>query len=78
MERESTIFTKRLAHFIRGRRRANGMSQTELALLTGVGRRFLSELESGSKPTLRLDKVDAVLRVFGKQLGVVDREAPAE
>ena len=48
------------------------MSQEDLALLSGVGRRFVSDLENG-KPTSRLDKVDDVLKVFGKRLGVVDR-----
>jgi transcriptional regulator with XRE-family HTH domain len=49
------------------------MSQRELAELAGVGPRFLMELEHG-KPTLRLDRVAAVLAVFGKRIGVVDRE----
>jgi hypothetical protein len=39
--------------------------------LAGVGKRFLVELEDG-KPTLRLDKVNQVLRAFGKRLGPVD------
>ena len=60
-----------LAQAVRGRREGNGMSQAELALLAGVGRRFISELERG-KRSLRIDKVDAVLAVFGKRLGVVD------
>lgn len=57
--------------FVRARRRANGMSQRELAELAGVGTRFISELENGKK-TLRMDAVNAVLGVFGKRLGVVD------
>lgn len=60
----------RLALFVRDRRRANGLTQTELALLAGVGRRFVSELEN-SKTTLRLDKVEAVLQVFGRTLSIV-------
>lgn len=52
------------------------MSQTDLALLAGVGRRFVSELEAG-KPTLQLGKVNAVLAVFGKCLGLVDAPRPA-
>jgi predicted transcriptional regulator len=47
------------------------LTQQELADLVGVGKRFIVELERG-KPTLRLDKVDLVLRAFGKQLGPVD------
>ncbi len=68
--------TLELGSQIRARRLANGMSQTDLALLAGVGRRFVSELESG-KSSLRLDKVDAVLAVFGQRLGAVDAPRPS-
>ena len=56
---------------MRQRRRLSGLSQKELGELAGVGTRFISELER-DKRTLRLDAVNAVLAVFGKQLGVVD------
>lgn len=46
------------------------MTQAELAALAGVGVRFVSDLENG-KPTLRLETLNAVLRVFGRRLGVV-------
>jgi len=59
--------------FVRERRKANGLSQRELAELAGVGPRAVWDLERG-KPTLRMDVVNAVLKVFGKTLGVV--EAP--
>lgn len=64
--------------FVRRRRRANGLTQRRLADLAGVGVRFVSELER-DKPTLRMDAVEAVLAVFGKRLGVIDRppEPPA-
>jgi y4mF family transcriptional regulator len=65
-------FQDTVGAFVRERRRANNMSQADLALLSGVGRRFVSDLENG-KPTSRLDKVDDVLKAFGKRLGVVDR-----
>ncbi len=57
--------------FVRARRRVNGLTQRELAELAGVGVRLVSELER-DKPTLRLDAVNAVLAVFGKQLGIID------
>jgi predicted transcriptional regulator len=47
------------------------MTQMDLGELAGTGTRVISELEGG-KPTLRLDSVNAVLAVFGKQLGVVE------
>jgi len=36
----------------------------------GVGLRFVRELEQGEK-TLRLDKVNQVLALFGAEVGVV-------
>jgi len=68
-----------IALFVRDRRRAAGLTQADLATLAGVGKRFLVELEDG-KATLRLDKVERVLRAFGKRLGPVDapREREAE
>lgn len=57
--------------FVRQRRLANGLTQRQLGELAGVGTRAISELERG-KPTLRMDVANAVLGVFGKQLGVID------
>jgi y4mF family transcriptional regulator len=59
--------------FIRASRKKNGLSQEDLAFKAGVGLRFLRELERG-KPTVQLDKVNDVLKMFGKQLGVIDKE----
>jgi y4mF family transcriptional regulator len=64
-----------IGSFVRARRKANGMTQVELGELAGVGTRFVSELERG-KPTLRMDKVNRLLAVFGKRLGLVDAPRP--
>ena len=40
------------------------MTQEELALVAGVGRRFVVDLESG-KPTARLGEALAVIRALG-------------
>lgn len=61
--------------FVRKRRQASNLTQQELGELAGVGTRFISELERG-KPTLRMDAVNRVLRVFGRMLGHV--EAPRD
>ena len=61
----------RIHSFVRARRRANGLTQRELAELAGVGVRLVSELER-SKVTLRMDAVNKVLHVFGKELGIVE------
>ena len=43
----------------------------KLAQKAGVGLRFIRELEQG-KATLRIDKVNQVLQLFGKTLGPID------
>ena len=50
-------------------RKAAELTQVELAERAGVGLRFVRELEQG-KPTVRLDKVNQVLALFGCELGV--------
>lgn len=57
-----------LAEFVKKKRRQAKLTQPELAERAGVGLRFIRELES-NKPTLRLDKVNLVLSLFGHQLG---------
>lgn len=59
-----------LATFIKERRKAVHLTQPELAEKAGVGLRFLRELEQG-KQTLRLDKVNQVLQLFGYEVGPV-------
>ncbi len=53
--------------FVRQRRKQLQLSQPDLAVKAGVGLRFVRELEQG-KATLRLDKVNQVLRLFGHEL----------
>lgn len=69
----------KIGGFVRDRRLSGHLTQAELGELAGVGKRFIVELEQG-KPTLRLDKINQVLEVFGKRLGVVDapRESPGK
>ncbi|WP_396178183.1 helix-turn-helix transcriptional regulator [Flavobacterium sp.] len=55
---------------VKKRRKENKLTQPELALKAGVGLRFVRDLEQG-KNTLRTDKVNDVLRLFGEELGVV-------
>ena len=49
--------------------------QPELAEKAGVGLRFLRELEQG-KQTLRLDKINQVLWLFGHEMGPVPQPRP--
>ena len=64
---------KTIPQFIKQKRKALKLTQEELAFKSGVGLRFMRELEQG-KTTLRLDKVNQVLRLFGKQVGIIDQE----
>lgn len=59
-----------LAAFIKKRRKQTKLTQEELAQRAGVGLRFMRELEAGKK-TLRLDKVEQVLLLFGHTVGPV-------
>ncbi|MBO2011317.1 helix-turn-helix transcriptional regulator [Hymenobacter negativus] len=56
-----------LSAFVKQRRKLLQLSQPDLAAKAGVGLRFVRELEQG-KATLRLDKVNLVLRLFGHEL----------
>lgn len=59
-----------LSSYVKEMRRQFGLTQVDLAAKSGVGLRFVRELEQG-KETLRLDKVNQVLLLFGKEVGPV-------
>lgn len=58
-----------LGTFIRDKRRALGLSQSELAEKAGVGLNFVYQLEK-NKPTVQLDCTREVLRALGFDLAV--------
>ncbi len=58
-----------LSDFIKEKRRQLKLTQPELAERAGVGLRFIRELEQG-KQSVRLDKVNQVLALFGSEIGV--------
>ncbi len=62
-----------LSEFVRERRKSLDMTQPELAEKAGTGLRFIRDLEQGKK-TLRMDKVNQVLRLFGFELAPVKQE----
>jgi y4mF family transcriptional regulator len=59
-----------ISEYVKSKRKALKLSREELAQKAGVGLRFLRELEQG-KETMKMDKVNQVLKLFGVQLGVV-------
>ena len=66
-ERERGASIDELARLVRTERKARDLTQGDFADLAGVGRRFVSDLENG-KRTVRLQEVEAVLRVLGLRL----------
>ena len=63
----------KLSSFVKEKRNAANLTQPELAEKAGVGLRFLREMEQG-KESLRLDKVNQVLKLFGYEVGAVKSE----
>lgn len=59
-----------LANYIKMMRKQFGLTQFCLSQKSGVGLRFVRELEQG-KETLRLDKVNQVLALFGAVMAPV-------
>lgn len=59
-----------LARYVKEMRRQYGLTQVDLSEKAGVGLRFVRELEQG-KQSLRLDKVNDVLALFGAEMGPV-------
>jgi len=57
----------KLVAFVKRRRKQLGLTQKDLADRAGVGLRFIRDLEQG-KQTLRMDKVNQVLALFGHRL----------
>lgn len=55
---------------VKNRRKQSKLTQPEMALKAGVGLRFVRDLEQG-KETMRIDKINDVLRLFGEVLGVI-------
>lgn len=59
-----------LSTYVKEMRKRHHLTQIDLSEKSGVGLRFVRELEQG-KPTVRLDKVNQVLALFGSECGPV-------
>jgi y4mF family transcriptional regulator len=53
----------KIAEYIKEQRKAAGLTQEQFAIRSGLGLRFIRELEQG-KETVRLDKVNVALSMF--------------
>ncbi len=63
-ERVYSICMNTIAEFIKQNRKEAGLTQEEFAMRSGLGLRFVRELEQG-KETVRMDKVNQALAMFG-------------
>ncbi len=53
-----------IAEFVKKKRKEAGLTQEEFAMRSGLGLRFVRDLEQG-KETVRMDKVNVALGMFG-------------
>ena len=67
------INMNRIGKYIKEERKRAGLTQEEFAMRSGLGLRFVRELEQG-KETVRLDKVNQALAMFGKEAVPGERE----
>ena len=61
----------KLSQYVKSMRKRYNLTQEDLSMKSGVGLRFVRDLEQGKK-TLRMDKVNQLLRLFNSELGVVE------
>ncbi|MCF0134144.1 MAG: helix-turn-helix transcriptional regulator [Blautia sp.] len=55
-----------IGDYVKQQRKKAGLTQEEFAVRAGLGLRFVRELEQGKK-SVRLDKVNQALSMFGMQ-----------
>ena len=55
-----------IAKFVKTLRKEAGLTQEEFAMRSGLGLRFVRDLEQG-KETVRMDKVNVALNMFGME-----------
>jgi y4mF family transcriptional regulator len=58
-----------LAKYLKQKRKEHNLTQHELAAKAGVGLRLIREIEQG-KTSMRMDKVNQILNLFGTELSV--------
>lgn len=69
----------KIAEFIKTERKKAGLTQEEFAMRSGLGLRFVRDLEQGKK-TVRMDKVNQAVHMFGAEAvpGRIQREEEDE
>jgi len=64
--------TADIGSLVKLKRNGLGLTQTQLANVSGTGIRFISDLENG-KPTMQIGKVLDILHVLGLDLNISSR-----
>lgn len=62
-----SLTPEELGRIVKKERKAMGLTQADLALTSGTGMRFISDLENG-KPTCQIGKTLTVLKTLGLRL----------
>lgn len=62
-----------IAEFVKKSRKEAGLTQEEFAIRSGLGLRFVRDLEQG-KITVRMDKVNIALGMFGMEAAPARKE----
>ncbi|MDO4939008.1 MAG: helix-turn-helix transcriptional regulator [Lachnospiraceae bacterium] len=62
-----------IAEYVKKNRKEAGLTQEEFAMRSGLGLRFVRDLEQG-KETVRMDKVNVALKMFGMEAGPVRKD----
>lgn len=60
------LHMNKIAKYVKKQRKQLGLTQEEFAMRSGLGLRFVRELEQG-KETVRMDKVNQALAMFGME-----------
>lgn len=63
-----------LSETVKALRKQHNLTQEDLSLKSGVGLRFVRELEQG-KSTLRLDKVNQLLDLFNYEMSATPKNS---
>lgn len=64
-----SLTPEELGRIVKKERKAMGLTQADLALTSGTGMRFISDLENG-KPTCQIGKTLTVLKTLGLRLAL--------
>lgn len=74
MNRKSTFTPKALGNLVRQRRGQLLLTQAELAMVSGTGVRFISDLENG-KETCQIGRTLKVLAALGFHVSLLNPDA---